>query len=286
MSDGIVRVKPKSVKRYKCPYCEKRLDRQKLITHIDRVHEDMIPQDYSSTRIVFNLINKKTKGSCIICGEETKWNEDKARYERICDNPKCMEKYKEITAERLYKKHGKTKEDFLKDPEFQEKMLQGRRISGKYKFSDGGIMPYVGKYEKNFLEFMDKFFHVTSNDLIAPGPIIDYIYNGKSHQWITDFYYEPYNLVFDIKDGGDNPNNREMTEYREKQVAKESAIAKMGQYNYIRLTNNQFEQMILLMMELKETMEEEPMKIGGRRVVIRINESNITQESYILNKKC
>ena len=38
-------------------------------------------------------------------------------------------------------------------------------------------------------------------------------------------------------------------------------------------------------MELKETMEEEPMKAGGKRVVIRINESNITQETYILNKE-
>ena len=34
-----------------------------------------------------------------------------------------------------------------------------------------------------------------------------YMYNGKEHVWITDFLYEPYNLVFDIKDGGDNPNN-------------------------------------------------------------------------------
>lgn len=288
MEDGVIKIKPKSVKKYKCPYCETRLERTKLVSHIDKKHEDMIPQDYTSTRIVFNLINKKTKGSCVICGEETNWNENKARYERICDKPACMKKYKEMTADRLYKKYGKTKEDFLKDPEFQEKMLQNRKISGKYKFSDGGIMPYVGSYEKNFLEFMDVFFHVSSTDLIAPGPIIDYTYKGENHKWITDFYYAPYNLVFDVKDGGDNPNNREMTDYRAKQIAKESAIAKLGEYNYIRLTNNQFEQMILLMMELKETMEEEPMRVGGKRVVIRINESisskNIKNDISTINE--
>lgn len=98
---------------------------------------------------------------------------------------------------------------------------------------------------------MDQFFGVKSDDLIAPGPVIDYEYNGKAHKWITDFYYEPYNLVFDIKDGGDNPNTRDMKEYREKQVAKEKAIAKTGEYNYIRLTDNKMDQMIELMMELK-----------------------------------
>ena len=44
---------------------------------------------------------------------------------------------------------------------------------------------------------MDQFFGVKSDDLIAPGPVIDYEYNGKAHKWITDFYYEPYNLVFE-----------------------------------------------------------------------------------------
>lgn len=267
---GIITIKPKSIKKYKCPYCEIRLERDKLISHIDKKHEQQIPENYTSTRVVFNLVNKKNRGSCIICGEETRWNEDKARYERICDKKSCMEEYKRMTAERLFNKRHVTKEDLLNDPEFQNKMLAGRSISGKYKFSDGGVMNYVGSYEKKFLEFMDQFFHVSTRDLVQPGPIIDYEFDGKAHKWITDFYYEPYNLVFDIKDGGNNPNNRDMKEYRYKQDAKEKAITKLNQYNYIRLTNNQFDQMILLMMELKDSLEETKCNINGQRF-IRIN---------------
>ena len=275
----VITIHPKYVKKYKCPYCEKRLERGELIDHIDKQHSDMIPENYSSTRVVFNLINKKTQGRCVICGKETDWNEDKARYERICNRPQCKKAYIDQTADRLYKKHGKTKQDFLNDPKFQEKMLQNRSISGKYKFRDGGILPYVGSYEKNFLQFMDQFFHVKSSDLIAPGPVIDYKFNGKTHQWITDFYYEPYNLVFDIKDGGSNPNTREMNEYRAKQIAKEKAIKDMKQYNYIRLTDNQFDQMIELMLELKENLIDTPVNTT-RKVIIRVNEG----VSSVLNK--
>lgn len=275
----VITIHPKYVKKYKCPYCEKRLERGELIDHIDKQHSDMIPENYSSTRVVFNLINKKTQGRCVICGKETDWNEDKARYERICNRPQCKKAYIDQTADRLYKKHGKTKQDFLNDPKFQEKMLQNRSISGKYKFRDGGILPYVGSYEKNFLQFMDQFFHVKSSDLIAPGPVIDYKFNGKTHQWITDFYYEPYNLVFDIKDGGSNPNTREMNEYRAKQIAKEKAIKGMKQYNYIRLTDNQFDQMIELMLELKENLIDTPVNTT-RKVIIRVNEG----VSSVLNK--
>lgn len=271
---NVVKVQPKYVKKYKCPYCDKRYDRMKLISHIEKNHETMIPKDYTATRVVFNLINKKTTGHCVICGKETKWDEEKARYERLCGSEACKKKYMEETAKRLYLKHGKTKEDFLNDPNFQKKMLEHRSISGKYKFQDGGILPYVGSYEKNFLQFMDQFFHIKSDDLIAPGPVIDYEFDGKTHQWITDFYYEPYNLVFDIKDGGDNPNTRDMKEYRDKQVAKEKAIAKMGEYNYIRLTDNKMDQMIELMMELKESLMESPSNNSRRKVIIRINESS------------
>ncbi|MDD3121995.1 MAG: hypothetical protein PHC62_00600 [Candidatus Izemoplasmatales bacterium] len=276
MTNGneIIKIQPKYTKKYKCPYCEKRLERNKLITHVDRTHEDMIPEGYSSTRVIFNLINKKTNGSCVICRRETPWDESKARYDRICNRKTCKEAYIKQTADRLYKKHGKTKEDFLNDPEFQNKMLQNRSISGKYKFQDGGVLSYVGSYEKAFLSFMDNFFHIKSSDLTAPGPVIDYQFNGKTHQWITDYYYEPYNLVFDIKDGGDNPNTRNMEEYRKKQLAKEKAIKDQKQYNYIRLTDNRFDQMIQLMLELKENLMEAPHQTVRTIHITRINEVN------------
>ena len=274
MSNGKIVTKYHNNKKYKCPYCEIRLERDKLTDHIQKNHEDMIPPDYTAARVAFNTINKKDSGSCIICKEETKWNETKRRYERICDNKKCMEQYKEIVATRLMNARGVTKEEMLRDPEFQNKMLNNRKISGTYKFADGGKISYVGSYERKFLEFMDVFLRVQSKDIQAPGPTIEYYYQGKKHFWITDFYYIPYNLVLDIKDGGKNPNNRDMQSYRSKQIEKEKAIREGDRYNYLRLTDNQFDQLIEMMLELKETMIDlDTHSLISYKPIVKINES-------------
>ena len=92
-------------------------------------------------------------------------------------------------------------------------------------------------------------------------------YNGEKHFWITDQYYIPANLVFDVKDGGDNPNTREMPEYRAKQEAKEKAIKDQGRYNYIRLTDNKFTQLLLILAEIKSRLMDD-----NQEPVIHINE--------------
>lgn len=254
-------------KKYKCPYCDKRAERMDLIDHIDKKHSDMIPNGYTSTRLVFNLINKKEYGTCVICGKETEWDEDKARYNRFCGSKKCHDQYVKTA-------HKNTKiEEKLKDPMFQQKMLAGRSISGTYTFSDGGKVSYTGSYEKKLLEFLDKMLNVKSYDIESPGPVIEYEFDGEKHFWITDQIYLPYNLVFDVKDGGNNPNNREMDSYRSKQIAKEEAIKEQGKYNYIRLTNNDFTQLIEIMLMLKEQLIDPD---TPQKPIIKINEEYST----------
>ena len=51
-----------ATKRFKCPFCEKRLEREPLVRHIQNKHQELIPEGYSAARIVFNLINKKSVG--------------------------------------------------------------------------------------------------------------------------------------------------------------------------------------------------------------------------------
>ena len=274
----------KYVKKYKCPHCEGRYARPDLASHIDREHDDMIPQGQTPLQVAFDSVNKKTEphGTCMMCGADTKWNENKGRYDSLCGSKKCHDDYVKMVDARLKKAKGVTKQEMLSNPEFQNKMLKGRSISGTYTFSDGGKVDYVGSFEKNFLEFLDKVLNVQSIDIQAPGPTIKYMYEGKEHFWITDYMYIPYNLVFDIKDGGSNPNNREMKSYREKQIAKEKAIEKQGKYNYCRLTNNDFSQLFSIMMELKESLVEldVPGNIKDIKPIIRINESTeIIQES-------
>lgn len=261
-----------SSKRYKCVYCDHRDDRKNLIDHIINVHEDLIPEDYTATRIVFNMINKRQYGSCMICKGVTNWDENKGRYDSFCSD-RCKAKYVEIRNERMMKVRGTT--NMLTDEKHQEKMLANRSISGTYKFSTGGVRSYVGSYERKFLEFIDEFLHILAREIDSPGPTIPYKWKNpdtgeiEDHIWITDYYYIPFNLVFDIKDGGSNPNNRNMKSYRSKQDAKEKAIKELGTYNYIRLTDNNFEQLVIMFMELKERIEVQGINY---KPIIKINE--------------
>ena len=143
-------------RKYQCPYCNDKYDRVKLVDHIEKKHSEFIPKDFTASRIVFNVVNKKEKGKCTICGKESPWDEDKCRYDRFCSD-KCKKAYEQLAAERLKRVRGMTKQEMLKDPEYQNNvMLANRSISGKYKFQDGTIRTYVGSYEHKFLEFMDK----------------------------------------------------------------------------------------------------------------------------------
>ena len=66
------RPKPKSgyktKRKYGCPYCDKKLPRSELVEHVQDEHEMMIPEGYSAARAVYDHVNKKTYGTCMICG--------------------------------------------------------------------------------------------------------------------------------------------------------------------------------------------------------------------------
>lgn len=258
-----------STRKYKCPFCSKSFERPKLASHIDKHHDDMLNPDkgYTANRIVFDICNKKEpigagQGICRICKKPTEWDEESVRYKSYCSD-KCIQQARENYKNNMLRVYGKT--TLLDDMEWQEtKMLANRSISGKYRWSDGTYKTYVGNYERKFLEFCDTVLNIKSEDLLTPGPTIYYEYDGKEHTWITDAIYLPYNLVFDIKDGGDNRNNRDMPEYRAKQLEKEKFITDQGEYNYIRLTNNEFVQLLTIFAELKESYmnETEPKTIS------------------------
>jgi hypothetical protein len=78
-----------------------------------------------------------------------------------------------------------------------------------------------------------------------------------------------------VKDGGDNPNKRNMPEYRGKQQAKEIMITELGKFNYLRLTNNDFSQLLEALAEIKyENMDQST----APKVNFFINESMIKEE--------
>ena len=270
MSDKVY----KSTRKYHCPFCDAKLPRMELIDHVEKEHEDLIPENYTPTRVVYDSINKTDHGTCMICKKPVyTWNDKTSRYENLCGSKKCREEVRRIALERHIKVYNKP--TLLNDPTHQEKMLANRSISGKYKHSDGAIITYTGKYEKAALEFMDKVMNIPSKDIQMPGPILEYEYNGEKHSWITDIYYIPANLIIEVKDGGDNPNNRSMPEYRGKQKAKEIMITELGKFNYLRLTNNDFSQLLEALAEIKyENMDQSE----APKVNFFINESLIREE--------
>lgn len=262
-----------SSRKYKCIFCSNTFERQKLSSHIEKYHNDMLNEDkgYTADRIVFDICNKKepigaSHGLCRICKKETEWDEKTVRYKAYCSD-KCKTKARENYKNNMMRVYGKT--TLLDDMEWQEtKMLANRSISGKYKWSDGTYKSYVGSYERKFLEFCDNVLNINSEDLITPGPTIYYEYEGEEHTWITDAIYLPYKLVFDIKDGGNNKNNRDMPSYRAKQIQKEKFITDQGEYNYIRLTNNEFVQLLTIFAELKQSYLDE----DNPKTISRIHE--------------
>lgn len=250
-------------KLYKCPYCDSKFPGIDLIDHISDKHDDLIPKDYSSFRVAYDYINCKPagfEGKCTICGKPSHFNNDKGKYNRVCSSKSCKEAY----IKNLIKK---INPDF-NTPIGQADLLAKRKISGTYKMSDGIEKTYTGSYELKCLEFMDKILHLNSEDIMAPGVVLQYEYDGKKHMYLSDFYYIPYNLIIEVKDGGNNPNRREMIEYRNKTTAKEKWIINKTDYNYIRLTNNNLNQLLAIFFELKMQYLDE----NNRERVIRINE--------------
>lgn len=240
----------KTTKKYPCPFCEKRLPRTELVTHVQNTHEELIPEDYSASRVVYDKINKTDHGTCMVCKRPVyEWDEKTCRYKNLCFDNKCKEQVRKIALERHIRVYNKP--TLLNDGEHQEKMLANRKISGKYKHSDGTMFTYTGQYERAAIEFMDTVLNIGSKDIQMPGPILEYEFNGETHKWVTDIYYIPANLIIEVKDGGKNPNKRDMPEYRAKQLAKETMITELGKFNYLRLTDNNFVQLLVALANIK-----------------------------------
>lgn len=244
----------KRQRKYKCPFCDARYIRSDLVSHVNRKHEDMIPEGYTALHLVYDYINNKHgHGDCRMCKEPTAWNETKGRYEILCGRQACKDAFRKQSQKHYEDTYGSS--DPANDPRYKEEMqkraIANKKTSGTYTFSDGGKIGYNGSYERKFLEFLDKILHVLSTDIQSPAPVIYYQFDGKEHLYIPDFYYIPYNLIVEIKDGGAKDRWQESAA---KMKAKEEAIRDGKKYNYIRLADNDFAKLMEIFAILKYTM--------------------------------
>ena len=258
------------VRNLSCPYCSKRTTREKMVNHIDYNHADQLPEGFTALRMTFHLANNKPieyRRPCRVCKQPTEWDENKGRYNFLCNNPLCKEKYVAQMKANMGEKYGAYRPTAT--AEGLEKMLAARKISGKYKWSDGTVFDYTGSYELETLKFMDKGLELKSEDLMVPGPVLEYDFEGEKHLYITDIYYRPYNLIIEVKDGGSSVNkNKQYGLTRAKQIAKEKYVITKTNYNYIRLTDKDMGQLMAVLADLKyHLVENDPDR------VIHVNEN-------------
>lgn len=214
-------------RKYKCPDCSQiYYSYDQLCQHVKKIHADDIPEKMSVNQYIYDETHP-ARPMCRSCKKNvTPWNEEKMHYEWYC-SPACR----------------KVAIDRLKNPEYQRKLLLGRHISGEYIFSDGGRQPYVGSYAQDFLMHCDNDLGIKSEEIHAEVSNLGlfYKFNGEKCAYIPDYYFKEYNLIVEIKDGGNNPNTHPgFAPNREREKSKDDAIIKSGKFNYIKVVNKEY----------------------------------------------
>lgn len=240
---------------YRCPECRKPFRTLGAwANHMNNAHPEVRPKGYSDRRFFYYNLTGKTHGNCIVCKKETEWNEETSKYNRFCSTPKCKEEYRNMFKERMISKYGKV--TMMDDPEFARKALANRRISGKYRFSDGGEVNYVGSYEKDFLIMMDKFLGYKSTDIMAPSPHTYYYeYDGEKHYYIPDFFIPNLNLEIEIKQN-ESTHPKILAVDKVKEQKKDEVMILNKAISYIKLVDKKYEPFIEYLLSLKERIPE------------------------------
>lgn len=278
------------VKYYKCPVCSKKF---KTLngwgSHMNTEHPETIPEGYTIARYFYYTMTGKTHGVCRTCKKDTPWNENTMKYDQYCGNPKCKEAYVKIAKQRMIGKYGKV--HLLNDPNQQKKMLENRRISGKYRFEDGTEFSYVGSYEKEFLQMLNTMMEWHSNDLIAPSPHTYYYDyenpNDDKSNWgrkfyIPDFYIPSLNLEVEIKQS--TSTNQEFIDIvRVKEHLKDEVMNSNKEVNYLKLLDNDFTKFFEFLLKSKENI---PTDEELRKNVVGVMESMSSTSELYLDDLC
>jgi len=239
------------MKIYRCMYCaysaipnknKKGIHSAKYMMgkHYETKHKSMLPPDMDGYRFFYWSITGKQNGSCVMCKSPTDFNYVTMKYSRFCNSPACKQKYKEERDRRMIAKYGKVY--LLDDPIMQQKMLQGRKISGTYTWSDGVTkFPYVGSYEQDFLRHMDKDLHWPVGDLIMPSPhTYTYKFKNEDHFYIPDAFIPSMNCEIEMKstvrhEKQNNPDSREKEKIKDELMKSCSNII-----NYVKIDDKNY----------------------------------------------
>ena len=269
----------------KCPICKRNFGLKiDVIKHINVRHYDVLPKNMSPSKYYYSLNHGgETSGKCRICNDPTNFDEITGRAKILCLNPKCKEKFAEIARENNTKKFGVPYLTRLQS--HQMKMLSKRKISGEYQWSNNiNKIPYVGSYERRFLEFLDNMLDFDPTTIYSPCPFdVYYEYEGELLTHTPDFYIDILDLIIEIKHGGKNPNMHPKFQAVDviKDQLKEKAIKEKTTHNYIKLTDNDFHSFMKIMFQL---VEDKQFEEKSRRIIINESDGSIITDLLVINE--
>ena len=214
------------------------LDRKKfnskgaMYAYIEENYSNMLSDDMPPSRLYFNLKYNKASGKCVMTGKPTVWNNITERYERFADE-KAKQAYREMFKNRMMKRYGAT--HILNQPEQQKKMLDNRKISSDYKWSDGKTTRTNSKLEEKFLTFVESVYNFNADCFTEPPTIYYRLDQDTSAFYLPDFYIPSLNLIIEIK--GSNPH------YQERDSGKEALKAKFTKeegFSFIQINDENY----------------------------------------------
>lgn len=271
-------------KRYKCPFCVSKVYKNfgAWATHMETMHNEQIPKEWTPARYLYFMQTGMREGHCVVCKKPSDWNEATQKYERYCKNPACKQSYIKTAKKRMVDKYGK--EYILTEPDRQRKMQAAKKMSGKYKFQDGGEVAYVGTYEKDFLEMLDTF-GFSSNDIIGPSPnTYFYLYNNPKepekkgkHFYIPDFFIPSLNLEIEIKTQL-NMHHKIQDIDKVKEYQKDDMMNQLvarNKINYLKLSDKDYTSFFHFILELRDLDTKEDLILQSK------SEGNVAIEEYV-----
>lgn len=215
---------------YKCPFDDKRFTSvSELEKYVESNYKNRIPKEYKGDITHFLFDQRNPKGKCQICGTPTKWDKEKKRYKILCE-PTILNRVKNFFHGRLNSCQEVMRKQYLEnikrvyntdnlmdDIEYQEMLLKNRRIAKVVSFK-GKELTVIGSYEALFVEVCNKIPEIKVDDLICPGPTVNYIPRNSNSikQHIPDFYIKNIHTIVSIKDEGfGNENHINVIKKRE-----------------------------------------------------------------------
>ena len=244
----------------KCLICGLKFkNKSYLVSHIEKKHGDQIPKDWSPSRYENYLRTGKEHGSCIVCKKDTDWNESTWKYNRLCNDPKCIQTVADKAEKNCVNALGKGRKELLEDPEMQRKMIYSKKNSGKYEWSNGDEINdnnyYDSSTSRQFLEMLDVFLNLDPSDVYSPSPnTYPYKYEGKEHSYIPDHYIASLNLEVEIKEPKDNQNMHPKIQAvdKVKEKLKDEMMETRKDVNYIKINGNDYSEFFAYVNYLKD----------------------------------